>query len=280
MELNGSRNIPATVEQTWAALNDPEVLKRCISGCESLERVGEDGLQAVVALKVGPVSARFKGSVKLLNVQAPHSYTLQFDGQGGVAGFGKGSADVSLAPAAEAGPGQTQLSYTARATVGGKMAQVGSRLVDAAAGKITEDFFSAFVALLSERHAAPADAMPADVPTAGATTAVATAANPLPTGAAPADAPHAAQAAPGSQPVLQTLEGAAQADSLAATAGLTAGAPAATLASASARPTAVVAAAAAPAQAPVATRQASGGNGLKWAAVALLAAFVLYFVLR
>jgi uncharacterized protein len=161
MELNGTRIIPATVEQTWAALNDPEVLKRCINGCESLERSGEDGLLAVVALKVGPVSARFKGSVKLLNVQAPNSYTLQFDGQGGVAGFGKGSADVSLAPAAEAGPGHTQLSYAARATVGGKMAQVGSRLVDAAAGKITEDFFTAFEAVLREMHAAPqGDAVP------------------------------------------------------------------------------------------------------------------------
>jgi uncharacterized protein len=267
MELTGTRIIPATVEQTWAALNDPEVLKRCISGCESLERVGEDGLQAVVALKVGPVSARFKGSVKLLNVQAPHSYTLQFDGQGGVAGFGKGSADVSLAPATEAGPGHTALSYTARATVGGKMAQVGSRLVDAAAGKITEDFFSAFVALLSERYAAPVNALQADAAQADA---------------APTDAPHAEVAAPLSQPVpqpvLQTVAGAAQADTLAATAGLTAGAAAATMASASAKPT--VAAAAAAAKAPVVAAPAAGGNGLKWGVVAVLAALVLYFVLR
>jgi uncharacterized protein len=274
MELNGTRIIPATVEQTWAALNDPEVLKRCISGCESLERVGEDGLQALVALKVGPVSARFKGSVKLLNVLAPHSYTLQFDGQGGVAGFGKGSADVSLAPATEAGPGHTQLSYTARATVGGKMAQVGSRLVDAAAGKITEDFFSAFVALLSERHEAPADA--AD--------AVALVSEPG-SAAAPALA-----SAPASQPVLQTVESLPQADMLAAAAGLTPGAAAATPASASApagassssaRPVAAAAAAAAAAaKAPVAAAQASGGNGLKWGVVAVLAALVLYFVLR
>jgi hypothetical protein len=144
MELQGERLIPATVDATWAALNDPEVLKACIAGCESVERTGPDAFQAVVAVKVGPVSARFKGNLQMTNIQPPTSYTINFDGQGGVAGFGKGSADVSLAPEGN----QTKLRYAAKAQVGGKMAQVGSRLIDAAAGKITEEFFSAFTAHL------------------------------------------------------------------------------------------------------------------------------------
>jgi uncharacterized protein len=149
MELQGERLIPASVDTTWAALNDPEALKACIAGCESLVRTGEDAYTAVVALKVGPVSARFKGNLQMSNVQAPNSYTINFDGQGGVAGFGKGSADVALT--AEAG--QTRLKYTARAQVGGKMAQIGSRLIDATAAKITEDFFKAFEANLQAGHA-------------------------------------------------------------------------------------------------------------------------------
>jgi carbon monoxide dehydrogenase subunit G len=144
MELQGERLIPASVDTTWAALNDPAVLKACISGCESVERTGADAFAAVVALKVGPVSARFKGSLQMTNIQPPNGYTINFDGQGGVAGFGKGSADVALTAQGE----QTLLKYNARATVGGKMAQIGSRLIDATAGKITEDFFKAFEAHL------------------------------------------------------------------------------------------------------------------------------------
>jgi len=154
MELNGERLIPASVDTTWASLNDPEVLKACIAGCETLERTGDDTMTAVVALKVGPVSARFKGNIAMTNVNAPNGYTINFDGQGGVAGFGKGSADVALTAQGEQ---QTLLKYTARATVGGKMAQIGSRLVDATAGKLTEDFFKAFEAHLQAR-AAPAEA--------------------------------------------------------------------------------------------------------------------------
>jgi len=150
MELQGERVIPASLDTTWAALNDPAVLKACIAGCESLERTGPDTLVAVVALKVGPVSARFKGNLAMTNVQAPTSYTITFDGQGGVAGFGKGSADVALTPQGA----QTLLKYVARATVGGKMAQIGSRLIDATAGKITEDFFKAFEAHLQASGAA------------------------------------------------------------------------------------------------------------------------------
>jgi carbon monoxide dehydrogenase subunit G len=155
MELKGERLIPAPVERTWAALNDPEVLKACIAGCESLERTADDAFQALVAVRVGPVSSRFKGNIRLTDVAPPSRYTIHFDGQGGVAGFGKGSADVSLEPA---GTG-TRLAYAARAQVGGKMAQVGSRLIDAAAGKITEDFFSAFEARLkAETAGAPVPA--------------------------------------------------------------------------------------------------------------------------
>src|SRR5450631_4369546 len=158
MELQGERLIPASVDTTWAALNDPEVLRACIAGCESLERTGDDALTALVALKIGPVSARFKGSLKLTNIQPPNSYTINFDGQGGVAGFGKGSADVALT----AEGAQTRLKYAARAQVGGKMAQVGSRLIDAAAGKITEDFFKAFEAHLGA-GLAPTGAEPSAV---------------------------------------------------------------------------------------------------------------------
>ena len=150
MELQGDRLIPAALDKTWAALNDPDTLKACITGCESLERTGDDAFAAVVAVKVGPVSARFKGNLKMTNVQAPNSYTINFDGQGGVAGFGKGSADVALAPE---GTG-TRLKYLAKAQVGGKMAQVGSRLIDAAASKVAEDFFKAFEAYLDPPAAA------------------------------------------------------------------------------------------------------------------------------
>jgi len=155
MELQGERLIPASVDTTWASLNDPEVLKACIAGCESLERTGDDTMTAVVALKVGPVSARFKGNLAMTNIDAPNGYTINFDGQGGVAGFGKGSADVALTAQGEQ---QTLLKYTARATVGGKMAQIGSRLIDATAGKITEDFFKAFEAHL-QASAAPVGAV-------------------------------------------------------------------------------------------------------------------------
>jgi len=159
MELKGERLIPASQDATWAALNDADTLKACIAGCESLERTGPDSLTAVVAMKVGPVSARFKGNVAMTNVKAPNSYTINFDGQGGVAGFGKGSADVVLVPEGDS----TRLTYLARATVGGKMAQIGSRLIDATAGKLTEDFFQAFENQLRARNPAMAGVtVPAD----------------------------------------------------------------------------------------------------------------------
>lgn len=156
MELKGERLIPAPVATTWAALNDPQTLKACIAGCESLERTGADAFAAVVAMKIGPVSARFRGNLRMSEVNPPHGYTIHFDGQGGAAGFGKGSADVKLEPEGEAA---TRLAYLARATVGGKMAQIGSRLIDATAAKITEDFFKAFEAQV--RAGMPAEAVAA-----------------------------------------------------------------------------------------------------------------------
>ena len=140
MNLQGQRFIPAAPQQTWDALNDPETLKACIAGCESLERVADNEYLATLALRIGPVNARFKGRLELQNIVPIRSYSIVFDGQGGVAGFGKGSADVRLTPQ-DAG---TLLEFTAEARVGGKLAQVGSRLIDAAASKIADDFFTAF----------------------------------------------------------------------------------------------------------------------------------------
>jgi len=155
MQLQDERLIPATLHQTWAALNDPDVLKICIAGCEVLERTGSDAYTAVVAVKVGPVSARFKGNLQMTDVQALNGYTMNFEGQGGVAGFGKGTAIVKLLAAGA----DTRLSYDASAQVGGKIAQIGSRLIDSAASKIAEDFFKAFEAHLrahNTNHTAPA----------------------------------------------------------------------------------------------------------------------------
>jgi uncharacterized protein len=155
MELKGERLIPVDVQHTWDALNDADTLKACIPGCESLQRTGDNSFESVVAVKIGPVNARFKGKVHMTNVNPPTSYTLNFDGQGGAAGFGKGSADVALAPEGTA----TKLRFDAKAQVGGKMAQIGSRLIDATAEKLAEQFFSAFEAHLSPpRAAAPAGA--------------------------------------------------------------------------------------------------------------------------
>jgi len=140
MQLTGERVIPAPIEKTWAALNDPEILKASIKGCESLEKSGEDEFMAALKIKIGPVNARFKGKLNLENVLPPNSYTIRFEGQGGVAGFGKGSADVSL----ESQGDTTLLKYESNAQVGGKIAQIGSRLVDSAAAKIAQEFFAAF----------------------------------------------------------------------------------------------------------------------------------------
>ena len=140
MEIVGEQLIPRPQGVTWSSIIDPEVLKVCIPGCESMDKVGDNEYAMVMGAKVGPVSARFKSKITLADVDAPNSYTLIFEGQGGVAGFAKGQANVRLWPEGES----TRLQYTAKATIGGKLAQVGSRLVDGVAKKLAESFFTKF----------------------------------------------------------------------------------------------------------------------------------------
>ena len=140
MEMTGEQLIHASRAETWAALNDPAILRDCVPGCESIERTGENEYAVQMTARVGPVSAKFKGRMTLANIVAPDSYSIAFEGQGGVAGFAKGGADVSLASVGH----DTKLSYKVKANVGGKLAQIGSRLVDAAANKVAGDFFAAF----------------------------------------------------------------------------------------------------------------------------------------
>ena len=140
MEMTGEQLIPAAQAEVWRGLNDPEVLKACISGCESIERLSDTEYAVVTTAAIGPVKARFRGKLLLADLDPPNSYSLSFDGQGGAAGFGKGSARVSLA-AEGAG---TRLSYAVKAQVGGKLAQIGSRLIDGVAKRMADDFFSAF----------------------------------------------------------------------------------------------------------------------------------------
>jgi carbon monoxide dehydrogenase subunit G len=172
MEMSGEQIVPAPQQEVWDALNDPRVLKECVPGCESVEPVGENAYQVLMVARVGPVSARFKGKLTLSDIAAPRSYALAFEGQGGPAGFAKGSAAVRLSPV----NGQTRLSYDVKANVGGKLAQIGSRLVDAAAKKVADDFFKAFNERMSrkeeareEHHAEPLGRDP-DLPDVSNTT--------------------------------------------------------------------------------------------------------------
>jgi len=153
MEMTGNRHLAVTQQQAWDALNDPEVLKACIPGCEKVEATGENQFTVGVAVRVGPVAAKFNGRIALSEVQAPNSYTLAFDGQGGPAGFGKGTAHVRLSPPAE-GAG-CELGYDVTAQVGGKIAQVGQRLVDGVARSMADDFFKRFEAEMQSRYGPP-----------------------------------------------------------------------------------------------------------------------------
>ena len=155
MELSNTRLVPAPPAAVWAALNDPAILKQCLPGCESFERTGENAYAVVMAARIGPVSARFTGRMTMTDVDAPNAYTLHFDGQGGAAGFARGEARVTLAPD---GLQQTSLTYAAKAQVGGKLAQVGSRLVDGVAAKMSDDFFARFAAYFATRQASAGDA--------------------------------------------------------------------------------------------------------------------------
>jgi uncharacterized protein len=141
MDMSGEERIAAPIGKVWEGLNDPEVLKACIPGCQSLEKTSDTEFSAVVSVKLGPIKAKFNGEVELKNLNPPHSYTIAGEGKGGIAGFAKGGADVSLA---EDGPDATVLTYTAKADVGGKIAQLGSRLIQSSSKKLAGEFFSEF----------------------------------------------------------------------------------------------------------------------------------------
>ena len=155
MDFSGRYVIPAPAETVWAGLNDPETLKASIPGCEKLEKTDPTNFVATATLKIGPVKARFQGKVGLLDLDPPHRCRLTGEGQGGVAGFAKGDAEVVLTPEGDA----TVLTYTAKASVGGKLAQIGQRLIDGAAKQIADDFFSRFTEKLA-RSSAPVELAP------------------------------------------------------------------------------------------------------------------------
>lgn len=149
MEMTGEQQIPVPQQTVWQALNDLAVLKACIPGCESIVATGDNQFDVALTAKVGPVSAKFKGKLTLSNLDPPNGYSLTFEGQGGVAGFAKGGAQVTLVPDGSA----TRLGYSVKANVGGKLAQIGSRLIDGAARKLADQFFTAF-----NKHVAGAEA--------------------------------------------------------------------------------------------------------------------------
>jgi uncharacterized protein len=146
MNMTGEVQLPAPQETVWAKLNDPEVLKACIPGCETLDVIGDNEYQAVATNKIGPVKARFKGKVRLTDLDPPNGYRISGEGDGGVAGFAKGGATVSLAPK----DGGTLLSYNVEAQIGGKLAQLGQRLINGAAKKMADQFFAKFAGAVGE----------------------------------------------------------------------------------------------------------------------------------
>lgn len=146
IDMSGEERISAPIEKVWAALNDPAVLEKCIPGCEKLEANRENGFSATVTLKIGPIKARFAGEVELTNINPPFSYTIAGEGKGGIAGFAKGGADVSLS---EEAADTTLLTYVAKADVGGKIAQLGSRLIQSTSKKLAGEFFAKFNQIVS-----------------------------------------------------------------------------------------------------------------------------------
>jgi carbon monoxide dehydrogenase subunit G len=154
MDMTGERTISASQDKVWSALNDPDVLKAAIPGCETLERTAENEFTATVTVKLGPIKAAFKGKVTLSDIEAPRGYRISGEGQGGVAGFAKGGATVALVPLEEG----TLLTYSASAAVGGKIAQLGARLIDSTARKLTDQFFANFDAIVSRESVAGSEA--------------------------------------------------------------------------------------------------------------------------
>lgn len=155
MEMLGNRSLPITQQQAWEALNDPATLQKCIPGCDKFEPSGDNEYTVALAVKIGPVSAKFNGKVRLADIMPPDSYKLSFEGQGGVAGFAKGSSSVSLKPVADAQAPACELDYTVQAQVGGKIAQLGQRLIDGAAKSTADDFFKRFEAEMQARYGPP-----------------------------------------------------------------------------------------------------------------------------
>ena len=181
MEMLGNRRLGVTQQQAWEALNDPETLKKCIPGCDKFELTGDNQYSVALAVKIGPVSAKFSGKVMLSDIVAPDGYKLTFEGQGGVAGFAKGASSVTLRPLAgaaevaavtpaadgvetvgeaapveaEPSPAGCELDYTVQAQVGGKIAQLGQRLIDGAAKSTADDFFKRFEAEMQSRYGPP-----------------------------------------------------------------------------------------------------------------------------
>jgi uncharacterized protein len=145
MTMAGEHQLPASQQTVWEKLNDPAVLKACIPGCQELERTGDNGFKAIATIKIGPVKATFKGNVTLSDLDPPNGYKISGQGEGGVAGFAKGGATVKLAPK----DGGTLLTYNVEAQIGGKLAQLGQRLVNGAAKKVADDFFGNFVKAVS-----------------------------------------------------------------------------------------------------------------------------------
>ena len=156
MEMSGEERIAAPRDTVWSGLNDPEILKQSIPGCEAIEKVSETEFKATVLVKVGPVKARFNGAVTLSDMDPPNGYTITGEGKGGAAGFGKGGARVTLTEQ----DGVTVLAYQAHASVGGKLAQIGSRLIDGAAKKMAADFFAKFNQVVAGGAEAPEAAEP------------------------------------------------------------------------------------------------------------------------
>ncbi len=187
MDFTGETTIPAPIQKVWEGINDPEILKQCIDGCEVLDKTSDTEFSGKVKVKVGPVSARFSGDVTLTDVEPPKGCTLNVKGSGGAAGFAKGSARVELT---EEGPSATRLTYAAKAEVGGKLASVGARLVRGVADRTAADFFQKFSDIVGEGSA------PEEVPATAAEEAAAPVQEPEvpPTPAAPPPAPAVAAA--------------------------------------------------------------------------------------
>ncbi len=192
MEMTGEYRIPASREAVWQALNDPDVLKQCIPGCDEIEKTSDTEFSAKVTAKVGPVKAKFSGDVKLSDMDPPNGYTISGEGTGGAAGFAKGGAKVALTEDGN----ETILTYDVNATVGGKLAQIGSRLIDSTSKKMANEFFGKLAEVVGEPSSDTASAPTADASDGD------TAAAPAPAAPTPADRPVTTEPKKGLPPMV------------------------------------------------------------------------------